>query len=200
MGVSAAITYDSDSSLTWVADDWMERASHALADDGRVWLIDPVRHAPALARARELGEPAAVLQLLDRHPRDCAAVAEELGVPLLRLPDRLPDTPFTPMPLVQRSRWREHGLWWDDRRLLVVPEAVGTAPYFALGDGPVGVHPLLRIAPPPILRTFLPDHLLVGHGPSVHEDAGDALQAALRGSLRELPTALLRLPGRLLGG
>ena len=37
---------------------------------------------------RSLGEPAAVLQLLDRHNRDCAAFAERLGVPLHLCPVR----------------------------------------------------------------------------------------------------------------
>jgi hypothetical protein len=45
-----------------------------------VWLVDPVDVPEAIERARSLGEPAAVLQLLDRHGRGCAAVAERLGV------------------------------------------------------------------------------------------------------------------------
>ena len=67
----------------WIAPEprFMQRASHAIAADGRVWLIDPVADEGALGRARELGEPAGVVQLLDRHGRDCRAVAEQLGVP-----------------------------------------------------------------------------------------------------------------------
>jgi hypothetical protein len=42
----------------------------------------PVADERALARVRELGHPAGVVQLLDRHARDCRSVAERLGVPL----------------------------------------------------------------------------------------------------------------------
>lgn len=45
-----------------------------------MWLFNPVDVPEAIERARSLGEPAAVLQLLDRHGCGCAAVAERLGV------------------------------------------------------------------------------------------------------------------------
>ena len=44
----------------------------------------------AIERALTLGEPAGVLQLLDRHNRDCAALAARLGVPHLVAPTSLP--------------------------------------------------------------------------------------------------------------
>ena len=78
-----------DLGLTWVVEELMERASHALVDDGRVWLIDPVADDAALARAAALGEPAGVVRLLDRHGRDCDALAESLGVPLYSLPETM---------------------------------------------------------------------------------------------------------------
>jgi hypothetical protein len=57
----------------WIAPEprFMQRASHAVAAHRCVWLIDPVADESALGRARELGEPAGVVQLLDRHGRDC---------------------------------------------------------------------------------------------------------------------------------
>ena len=64
--------------FSWVMDEPLERTSHALAADGRVWLIDPVDVPEAIERATALGEPAAVVQLLDRHNRDCAELAERL--------------------------------------------------------------------------------------------------------------------------
>jgi hypothetical protein len=33
---------DLDGSFGWVVDEFMQRCSHALVVDGRVWLIDPV--------------------------------------------------------------------------------------------------------------------------------------------------------------
>src|SRR3954447_18260774 len=75
--------------VSWVMDDAMERACHALRDDdGRVWLVDPARDDEALAAAAALGPPAGVLQLLDRHNRDCAALAAALEVPHLRVPQQ----------------------------------------------------------------------------------------------------------------
>ena len=60
-----------------------------------VWLIDPVLEDGVLGRVQTLGEPAGVLQLVDRHGRDCARIAEELGVPHLEVPDVGPDgSPF----------------------------------------------------------------------------------------------------------
>ena len=80
--------------LTWTVREPLERASHALAHDGRVWLIDPVADEAALRAALGLGEMAAVVQLLDRHPRDCKKIAQRFSVPHLRLPEVLPDSPF----------------------------------------------------------------------------------------------------------
>src|ERR687895_556282 len=58
------------------------RTSHAVAAGGRVWIVDPVDGEGLDERVRALGEPAGVVQLLDRHNRDCRTVAQRLGVPL----------------------------------------------------------------------------------------------------------------------
>jgi hypothetical protein len=178
--------------VTWVCDETMERASHALAHGGRVWLVDPVGDDLGLERALALGRPAAVIQLLDRHNRDGAALAARLGVPLLRVPDEVPDSPFEVLPVLDVPRWHERGLWWAAKRALVVPEAVGTGRYFAVGRGPVGVHPVLRLRPPRGLAGRAPEHLLVGHGPPLHgPEVGAALDDALGRSVRDVP-ALVR--------
>src|SRR5829696_6539008 len=80
--------------LSWIIDEPLQRTSHALAADGKVWLIDPVGVPEAIERATAMGEPAAVVQLLDRHGRDCATVAEQLGVLHVSVPDVLPGSPF----------------------------------------------------------------------------------------------------------
>src|SRR5947208_2130818 len=108
----------------------MQRASHAVALDGRVWVIDPVAAERTLERARELGDPAGVVQLLDRHGRDCRAVAEHLGVPRYEVPDRLPaGAAFEVLPLLRRRWWHEVALWYPEQWTLVCAEAVGTAQY-----------------------------------------------------------------------
>lgn len=181
--------------FSWIVDEPMTRTSHALAVDGRVWLVDPVRFAPALERALALGRPAAVLQLLDRHNRDCAPLADELGVPHLVAPDAVADSPFEVIPVRRTRHWQETALWWPTERTLVVAEAIGTNP-FAAGRDAAGVHLLLRLTPPrDAFGGLEPEHLLVGHGPGVHGPAAtDALRQALDRSRRGLPRLLVRVP------
>ena len=182
--------------FSWIVDEPMTRTSHALADDGGVWLVDPVRYPPALARARALGAPVAVLQLLDRHNRDCASVAAELGVPHLVVPDAIPGSPFETIRVKQAQRWRETALWWQAERTLVVAEAIGTNPFFASGRDRAGVHLLLRLAPPRgTLSRFEPEHLLVGHGEGLHGPAAaQGLKDALSHARTGLPRLALRAP------
>lgn len=180
--------------VTWVEQGGMARAAHALVDDARVWLIDPFEDAQALAAVSELGAPAGVLQLLDRHNRDCKAISERLAIPLLKLPVEAAGTPFEVVPVISNRAWREIALWWAPQRALVVAEAIGTAPAFALGRR-AGVHPMLRLIPPrqPLSR-FEPETLFVGHGEAIESGASAALQDALAHSRRDMPRLLLALP------
>jgi hypothetical protein len=179
----------------WIVDEAMTRTSHALAADGKVWLVDTLDWPEAIDRARALGEPAGVVQLLDRHDRDCAAIASRLGVPHVVAPDGIPSSPFTCVPVMRRKRWRESALWWPDERTLVTADALGTNPFVTGGKAAVGVHLFLRLTPPRALGSFEPEHLLVGHGEGVHgASATDAVREALRTSRRRLPGVLLRLP------
>ena len=193
---STATFHEHDLGLSWVVDEPMERASHAIADRGRVWLVDVVDDAPALERVAALGAPAAVVQILDRHARDCAAVAERLGVPHVRLPPALPDSPFEVRDVVQVPRWREVALWWPHHKALVIAEAVGTGRYFAVGPGPVGIHPWLRMTPPRgSLGGLAPELLLVGHGPPL---TGPGTAAALRDALARSRRDIPRMVGGFL--
>jgi hypothetical protein len=189
-----------DAGASWVVDDMLGRASHALVEDGRVWIVDPVDAGDALERVRALGEPAGVLQLLDRHNRDSAAVAQRLGVPHHKVPDVLPETPFSLLRLDFGPAWHERALWWPERKVLAVPESIGTAPVFAVGRGPAGVHPMRRLAPPGALRPFVPEHLLVGHGGPLHgADAAAGLLDALDRSRSDMPRLLLKAPAMVRG-
>ena len=181
--------------FSWIVDEAMTRTSHALADGGKVWLVDPVDWPDAIDRTLALGEPAGVLQLLDRHNRDCAALAERLDVPLFVAPDDVPGSPFKCIAVKRRKRWRETALWWPDSAMLVVAEAVGTNAFYTGGKSPVGVHLLLRLTPPKALAAYEPDRLLVGHGEGVHGPAAAVgLRHALEHSRGELPGVLVRLP------
>jgi hypothetical protein len=180
--------------LTWQSGDALRRASHALADDGRVWLVDPIDHPEALERAAALGEIAGVVVLFVAHDRDGEALAKRFGAPLLKLPEYIRDSPFSVLSL-DKLVWKERALWWPQRRGLVVAESIGTAPHFAIGDGPAGVHFLRRALPPSNLRPFLPEHLLVGHGDPIHGgQAAAALIDALDRSRRDIPTFVRKAP------
>src|SRR3954454_11501299 len=133
--------------LTWVVHDPLLRASHALVHEGRVWFVDPVDAPEALERAAALGEPAGVLQLFMAHPRDSAAIAQRLGVEHHVLPDVLPGTPFSVINL-DLGPWKERALWWPELRGMIVPESVGTATHYAIGNGPAGTHIVRRLLPP----------------------------------------------------
>jgi hypothetical protein len=180
-----------DGGLGWMEEERIARTSHALAAHGGVWLIDPVDAGEA-PWAR-LGEVRGVIQLLDRHARDCAALAERFGVPHHAAYRGAADVPFEIVPLVRLRFWREAALWWPERRVLVCADALGTLAYFCARGDRVGVHPLLRLFPPKRLRAFRPERILVGHGAGVHEDAAAALAEALRTARRRLPAALVGL-------
>ncbi len=179
--------------LGWIVDEFMERCSHALVADGRVWLVDALDGDGVEERVRALGEPAGVLQLLDRHGRDCAALARRLGVPHHVL--AVGEAPFEAVPVVMRKRWREIALWWPEQRVLVCADAVGSARYYRAPGERLAVHALLRLTPPRRLDSLRPELVLVGHGTGVD---GAALHEALRSSRRRAPLVPFGLARALL--
>jgi glyoxylase-like metal-dependent hydrolase (beta-lactamase superfamily II) len=110
-----------------------------------------------------------------------------LGLPLRSLEA---PAPFAPILLGTPPGWKEIALWWPERQVLVCGDALGTQSYFRTEEERLGVHPLLRLIPPRRLARLAPQHVLVGHGEGVHEDATAALREALTTSRRRLPAAL----------
>ena len=181
-----------DGGFGWVMEETLRRTSHALAAGGSVWLVDPVDVPGLDERIAQLGEPRGVIQLVDRHKRDCAALAARLGVPHHRVPfDGVPDAPFEPVRILSMPGWREVALWWPEERTLVAGDALGALPYFREPDERVGVHPLLRLTPPRELARFEPLHVLCGHGEGIHgEGVTDELRTVLARSRRAVPAVL----------
>jgi hypothetical protein len=177
-----------ESGFGWQADaaEYVERTSHAVASGGEVWLFDPVDVDGLDERVRAFGKPAAVVQLLDRHKRDCLTIAERLGVPLLITPR---DTygAIRPIRTVWVPGWHEVAVHFSEERVLVVGDALGTARYFRAPGERLAVHPLLRAVPPRKLGALAPLHVLCGHGAGVHgEEAPRALDEALRTARRRI--------------
>jgi hypothetical protein len=182
---SLKIVDEFDQGLGWIVDEFVGRTSHALAVDGRLWLIDPVEPSAEVERAlARLGEPAGVIQLLDRHSRDCGRLAEQLGVPHVVAYAGAAESPFELVPILRRRQWREAALWWAEQRVLVCADALGTIAYFRSAKDRIGVHPLLRLFPPRALERLEPRRILVGHGEGIDEDADGALREALATSRR----------------
>jgi hypothetical protein len=182
----------------WIADEKLSRTSHAVKTRGEVWVFDPLMWEPALERTRELGEPAGVIQLLDRHDRDCAALAGRYGVPLHVTPFAgIPDSPFEVRAVSRLPLWKEVAVWWPERRVLVVGDALGTLGYFRARNEELGPHPLLRPFPPRSLAALAPEHVLCGHGSGVHgPGTAESLHDALTHSRRRIPSWLLALVRR----
>ena len=187
---------ESEWGLGWIEPGRMQRTSHALLADGRVWIVDPVDGEGVDERIRALGEPGGVLQLLDRHKRDSAAFAARFGVPHHVVPlGRLDGVPFEFL-LVRKGRfWKETALWWADERVLCVADALGSGPFFCAPGEQLGVHPLLRPIPPrKRLGGVSPRHVLCGHGEGVHGDQAEAaFREALSTARRRLPRLAVRL-------
>lgn len=212
-----------DAGVGWLAypDERMERASHALAVDGRVWVLDPVDADGVDDLLAEYGEVAGVVTCLDRHKRDGAAIANRHDVPVF-LPEWMSgveDAIDAPVRRFGRSLadtglravrirdsavppWQEVGLYAppDDAEdfepiagTLYVPEAVGTCPYYRTDRERLGVHPMLRLFPPwSALGDLRPDRVLVGHGEGVMEGGHRELRRALETSRGEAPSLYVK--------
>jgi hypothetical protein len=172
----------------WTEPAFLGRTAHALEVDGGVLVFDAV-DAPGIdERIRALGEPAAVVQLLDRHERDCAKVAKRLGIPHRRM--RLDDSASgCELIRVAWSRvWKEVAVWEPRRAVLVVGDALGSRGYFTASGERLGVHPLLRLRPPRALEGRPAEHVLCGHGAGIHgPEAALALEEALATARRRIP-------------
>lgn len=203
----------------WIAhpDEAMQRASHALAVDGDVWVIDPVDVEGLDDLLAEFGEVAGVVVLLDRHKRDAAAVAtrhdvsvylptfmsdiaDEFDAPVELFTGELGTSGYTLHKVVDNFAWSEGALYNDANGVLLVPEALGTADFFRTKGERLGVHPGLRLMPPKKLARLAPDRILVGHGAGIHDDAAAELDNAVSGSRRRTPSIYMKnlrmfLPG-----
>lgn len=197
-----------DGGVGWIAhpDERMQRASHALAVDGEVWVVDPVDAQGIDDLFAEFGDVAGVVVTVRRHTRDASAVARRHDVPVavppwMGLSVDAPTIPFDDGPgragyesfrAVDIPGWREMAMYDEANGTLVVGEAVGSAPYFTTKYERAGVHPVLRLFPPKALRGLRPERILFGHGRGTFHDAPDVLADALSNSRRDFPKLLAK--------
>ncbi|MFC7077692.1 hypothetical protein [Haloarcula halophila] len=208
-----------DRGASWFAypHEEMLRASHVLATDAGVFVVDPVDADGIDDLFAEYGEVAGTVLLLDRHKRDTDTVANrhdvpvyvpewmsgvesDLDAPVERIHRQLPGTDYGVHELRNNPFWQEAALYGDEDDTLVVPESVGTASFFLAESERLGVHPMLRLLPPKKLTRLDPDRLLVGHGHGIMEDATEALAYAVRGSRSRTPSLYAKTAKSLLFG
>jgi len=200
-----------DDGIEWLAhpDETGQRASHLIDGPAGPWLIDPL-DIPALdERIDTFGELAGIAVLSNYHARDADTIAARHDVAVTvppwvdRAADRL-DAPlerattlgksgfeltrYNPVPGYDEAiAYREHD------GALYVPDALGTAPFFTVGEERLACYGIIRLRPPrELFASFEPERILVGHGTGVFTDATAALQDALDGARRRLPTAIRR--------
>jgi len=195
----------------WVAhpEETMQRASHALATDEGVWVVDPVDAEGIDDLIAEFGDVRGVVVLSNHHLRDAPAVAARHDVPVY-LPTRMTgvaERVAGPVGRIENGAtlgdyelvevahsggdfWQEWAL--SDGETLVCSESVGGAPYFTVDDERLGVMPMRRLSPPrDALADLEPERVFSGHGAGVQTEATPALDEALRTSRRRFPRALL---------
>lgn len=200
-----------DGGVGWLAypEEELRRASHALAVDGDVWVVDPV-DAPGLDNLLAgFGDVAGVVVCVDRHTRDASKIAVRHDVPVYA-PDwmtgvesklnarlewfsrGLAGTGYRAITVANTTipPWQEAALYREDDGTLYVPESLGTAPFFLARSERLGVHPMRRPVPPTdALGGLDPRRVLVGHGEGVLDGASEALADTLDGARRRLPAA-----------
>lgn len=195
--------------VSWlITGETGRRASHAVACEDGVWLFDPIDVPGIGDRIAELGPVAGVAVLSNYHTRDAGEFAERYGVPVsvptwmdrveeraeasvVRYDGRLGETGFSIRRTSPIPGWREGVAYRERDGTLYVPDVLGSAPAFTVGDERVGVYLLVRPFPP--RETFAdvrPDRMLFGHGEPVDNGAETVLTEAISHARRRFPHAL----------
>lgn len=198
-----------DGGVGWIPHpgESLHRASHAVRTRDGVWLLDPIDAPGADGLIAEYGDVAGVAVGSSWHARDADVFARRHGVPVSvprwmgrvgervdapveRFDGRLPGTDFEVRKTAPFPTWQEAILYRERDGTLVIPESMGTAETFIVGDERLGVSIYRRLTPPRgQLADLAPDRILVGHGDGVFEDPMIALHDGLAGARRRAPRA-----------
>lgn len=197
--------------MTWMAhpDERMQRASHALVVDDKVWVVDPLDADGLDEELSRLGTVAGVVVLTNSHRRHADRLADRHDV-AIHVPacfnepethfdasvepfeDELAGTKFELVWEKDGPGWKEGALYHPERKTLVVADTLMTA-LFTGQDGRLEVLPFFRLSPPRAeLGKLAVKRVLVGHGEPIFENAQTALDEALAEARRGAPKAIVR--------
>lgn len=195
-----------------VGEDRVQRSSTGSRTPSGVgaWILDPIDAPGVDDLIAEVGDVAGVAVLSNYHARDAGAVAarhdvpvyipewmdrvgERVDAPVERFSGRLGGSGFTVRRLSPLPGWQEGVAYRESDGTLYVPDVLGTAPLYTVGDERLGVYLLCRVFPPRAhLAGLDPVRILFGHGTGVFDGAAAALADALAGARRRFPAALAR--------
>ena len=220
MSAQSLTTVDvGEAGIGWLADpsELMQRTSHAFygADD-RLWLIDPI-DVPGLDGFLDShGEVGGVIVAFDRHRRDAAEIARRFDLPVtvppvldgfvgsidaetrIRASCETAQLRFHTLLDSRLPPWREAAVVGPDGTTVYIPEVLGSAGYYTAPGERVGVHPMLRVAPPrATMQSLSIQTLWCGHGRGL-PDAQAEVNRAMRDARTRLPAAYLSALGGLL--
>ena len=196
--------------VSWLAtDETGRRASHAIVGEGGVWLLDPIDAPGVDDLVADLGTVVGVAVLSNYHARDAGAfaerhdvsvsvpswtsrVTERVDTPVARCDGELGDSGFSVRRASPIPGWQEGVAYRERDGTLYVPDLLGSAPVFTVGDERAGVYLLARPFPPrDVFGGVRPERLLFGHGRPIEDGAATALSNALTGARRRFPRALV---------
>ena len=188
---------DEQGSIAWIADpdERMQRASVALVvEGGCLRLRSRWMPTASMTLLAGIGQVLGVCRCSIATAATPLSLAARHGAPRLTPSELGRSTAYPEIEtreVYRARRWHETAVWLTDRRLLIVPESVGTVPFFLAHPGDrLGIHPLARVKPPRAALAGLdPDTIAVGHGAPVIGAAAADLARALRSARARISRA-----------
>ena len=185
--VEAEFIDEWENGFGWIAKpkENMRRTSHAVVEDGDVYLIDPVDAENLDQKIDESGEVKGIILLFERHERDSEKLAErydcpvyvpewferELDAEVKKISEKVPGTDWEIHTVVESRMANEAAIYNEDNRTLIVADSLGTAKHLRGRGEKLGMSPLYRLNPPQKLLDFESERIFCGHGEGIRENA-----------------------------
>ena len=189
----------------WIAkpEEKMQRTSHALVENGDVYLVDPLDAENLDQKIDEYGDVEGIILLFDRHERDSVNLAEKYGCPIFvsecfersldaevkEISDNVPGTDWEIHQVIDSMTGKEAALYNTENKTLIVADALGTTNHMRGRGEKLGMNPLYRLRPPVKLLEFEPERIFCGHGEGIQENASEMMKETLENGRLKAPSA-----------